>query len=118
MAERGERDWISEGRGAPRGGVLEDTLFRRREEMQKKPPGELFELLERTLEVLRATKEALLEQRREIRSLATAVDSLRSRVDQLVLSRSEPPRHVEAAQVEPPPRRELEPPPELEPEPE
>src|ERR1700722_10902233 len=113
MAEGGERDWISEGRGAPRRGVLEDTLFRRLEEMRKKPPGELFELLERTLEVLRATKEALLEQRREIRTLATAVDSLRSRVDQLVLSRSEPPRHVE-----PPPQPQAEARPAVEPEPE
>ncbi|MGZ4410827.1 MAG: hypothetical protein ACXVY8_01710 [Gaiellaceae bacterium] len=57
--------------------------------MRKKPPGELFELLERTLDVLRATKEALLEQRREIRSLATAVDTLRGRVDQLVQHRPE-----------------------------
>jgi hypothetical protein len=109
MAERGERDWISEGRGAPRRGVLEDTLFRRLEEMRKKPPGELFELLERTLEVLRATKEALLEQRREIRTLATAVDSLRSRVDQLVLSRSEAPRYVEPEAQQPDPQPELEP---------
>ena len=77
-------------RHPPRRGVLEDTLFRRLEEMRKKPPGELFELLERTLDVLRATKEALLEQRREIRSLATAVDTLRSRVDQLVQHRPEP----------------------------
>jgi hypothetical protein len=96
---------------------LEDTLFRRLEEMRKKPPGELFELLERTLEVLRATKEALLEQRREIRTLATAVDSLRSRVDQLVLSRSEAPRYVEpeAQQPEPQPELEPEPAPELPP---
>ncbi len=96
---------------------MEDTLFRRLEEMRKKPPGELFELLERTLEVLRATKEALLEQRREIRTLATAVDSLRSRVDQLVLARSEPPRHVEpeARQPEPQPEPEPEPEPELPP---
>jgi hypothetical protein len=88
MTERRERGWLPEGRSnPPKRGVLEDTLFRRLEEMRKKPPGELFELLERTLEVLRATKEALLEQRREIRSLATAVDTLRSRVDQLVQNR-------------------------------
>jgi hypothetical protein len=102
---------------------LEDTLFGRLEEMRKKPPGELFELLERTLEVLRATKEALLEQRREIRTLATAVDSLRSRVDQLVLSRSESPRHVEPLpdfepEPEPEPEPELPPAAEAEPEPE
>ena len=91
MTERRERGWLPEGSGnPPRRGVLEDTLFRRLEEMRKKPPGELFELLERTLDVLRATKEALLEQRREIRSLATAVDTLRSRVDQLVQHRPEP----------------------------
>jgi hypothetical protein len=89
MTERRERDWLPEGGNPPRRGVLEDTLFRRLEEMRKKPPGELFELLERTLDVLRATKEALLEQRREIRSLATAVDTLRSRVDQLVQPRSQ-----------------------------
>jgi hypothetical protein len=91
MTERRERDWLPEGSGnPPRRGVLEDTLFRRLEEMRKKPPGELFELLERTLDVLRATKEALLEQRREIRSLATAVDTLRSRVDQFAQHRPEP----------------------------
>jgi hypothetical protein len=91
MTERRERDWLPEGSGnPPRRGVLEDTLFRRLEEMRKKPPGELFELLERTLDVLRATKEALLEQRREIRSLATAVDTLRSRVDQFAQHRPGP----------------------------
>ncbi len=106
MTERRERGWLPEGSGnPPRRGVLEDTLFRRLEEMRKKPPGELFELLERTLDVLRATKEALLEQRREIRSLATAVDTLRSRVDQLVQHRPEP----VAAEPAPLPERESEP---------
>ena len=102
MTERRERGWLPEGSGnPPRRGVLEDTLFRRLEEMRKKPPGELFELLERTLDVLRATKEALLEQRREIRSLATAVDTLRSRVDQLVQHRAEPVAHELAPLAEP-----------------
>ena len=103
MTERRERGWLPEGSGnPPRRGVLEDTLFRRLEEMRKKPPGELFELLERTLDVLRATKEALLEQRREIRSLATAVDTLRSRVDQLVQHRPEPEAAYEPAVAEEP----------------
>jgi hypothetical protein len=126
MTERRERGWLPEGGNPPRRGVLEDTLFRRLEEMRKKPPGELFELLERTLEVLRATKEALLEQRREIRSLATAVDTLRSRVDQLVHQpHPEPVRAPEPEPVpEPEPALEHEPEPEpdeepeLEPEPE
>jgi outer membrane biosynthesis protein TonB len=120
MTERRERGWLPEGRSnPPRRGVLEDTLFRRLEEMRKKPPGELFELLERTLDVLRATKEALLEQRREIRSLATAVDTLRSRVDQLVQNRpeprpSEPPPEPDSAYPEP--AHEPEPEPAVEPE--
>ena len=114
MTERRERGWLPEGGNAPRRGVLEDTLFRRLEEMRKKPPGELFELLERTLDVLRATKEALLEQRREIRSLATAVDTLRARVDQLVQVR---PAEVRPAEAAPEPAWEPEPEPELEAEP-
>ena len=83
MAETPERSWLPEARPAPRRGVLEDTLFRRLEDLRRKPPADLVELVERTLEVLRATKEALLEQRQEIRSLAASVDILRTRVDRL-----------------------------------
>ena len=122
MTERRERGWLPEGRSnPPRRGVLEDTLFRRLEEMRKKPPGELFELLERTLDVLRATKEALLEQRREIRSLATAVDTLRARVDQLVQHRPEPRRTEPEPEPEPAYAEyvhDAEPEPPVEPEPE
>ena len=112
MTERRERGWLPEGGNPPRRGVLEDTLFRRLEEMRKKPPGELFELLERTLEVLRATKEALLEQRREIRSLATAVDTLRRRVDQLVQPR--PDYAHPQPEPEPEPERDPQPAPDAE----
>ena len=112
MTERRERGWLPEGGNPPRRGVLEDTLFRRLEEMRKKPPGELFELLERTLEVLRATKEALLEQRREIRSLATAVDTLRRRVDQLVQPR--PDYAHRQPEPEPEPERDPQPAPDAE----
>jgi hypothetical protein len=104
MAETPERGWLPEARPAPRRGVLEDTLFRRLEDLRRKPPADLVELVERTLEVLRATKEALLEQRQEIRSLAASVETLRGRVDRLVHHPPPEPAPLEtAASALPPP---------------
>ena len=90
MGRGRDKNWLPEERVPPRRNVLEETLFRRLEDLRKKPAGDLLELVERTLEVLRATKESLLEQRRELRDLASTVETLRRRVD--LLGRAAPPR--------------------------
>ena len=81
-----QRRWLPADQPSPRRGALEDTLFRQLDALRSRPADDLAELVERCLDVLHATKQALLEQRREIGRLTATVEMLRSRVDELARS--------------------------------